>query len=84
MALYTVCTVICGISKNIGTFFAFRMLQSIFASTGQALGSGTASDLFEPQDRGKATSFYILGYVQEHLLFFYVLNLRIKYLRKSN
>jgi MFS family permease len=61
IALYTVCSIICGISKNIGMFFAFRMLQAVFSSAGQALGSGTASDLFEPQDRGKTTSIYILG-----------------------
>ncbi|KAI8888929.1 MFS general substrate transporter [Backusella circina FSU 941] len=61
LALYTVCTIICGTSSSIGVFFAFRMLQGIFACGGQAVGGGTVSDLFEPKDRGKATGIFILG-----------------------
>lgn len=60
MILYTVCTVICGISKNIGTFFAFRIIQGCFACVGQAIGSGTISDLYEASERGKKMSYYIL------------------------
>jgi MFS family permease len=65
MALYTVCTIICGISNNIGVFFAFRMLQGVFACGGQAIGGGTVSDLFEAKDRGKATGLFIFGYVNK-------------------
>lgn len=61
MALYTVCTIICGISTNIGLFFAFRLLQGIFACAGQAVGGGSVSDIFEPHQRGKAMSLYILA-----------------------
>ncbi|KAG2198262.1 hypothetical protein INT47_004346 [Mucor saturninus] len=61
MALYTVCTIICGISTKLGLFFVFRLLQGIFVSAGQAVGGGSVSDIFEPQDRGKAMSIYILG-----------------------
>lgn len=61
MALYTVCTIICGISTKLGLFFVFRLLQGIFACAGQAVGSGSVSDVFEPQDRGKAMGIYILG-----------------------
>ncbi|KAI8886540.1 MFS general substrate transporter [Backusella circina FSU 941] len=61
IALYTTCSILCGVSKNIGMFFAFRMLQAVFSSAGQALGGGTVSDLFEPQDHGRATSIFILG-----------------------
>ncbi|CAO3620800.1 unnamed protein product [Mucor hiemalis] len=61
MFLYTICTIICGISKNIGLFFAFRLLQGIFACAGQAVGGGSVSDVFEPHERGKAMGIYILG-----------------------
>ncbi|KAG1106918.1 hypothetical protein G6F42_016564 [Rhizopus arrhizus] len=61
MVLYTVCTIICGISTNLGLFFAFRLLQGIFACAGQAVGGGSVSDIFEPHERGKAMSIYILG-----------------------
>ncbi|GAA5817662.1 hypothetical protein MFLAVUS_011213 [Mucor flavus] len=61
MAIYTVCTIICGISTNLGLFFAFRLLQGIFACAGQAVGGGSVSDIFEPHERGKAMGIYILG-----------------------
>jgi MFS family permease len=59
MALCTVCTILCGISKNMGMFFTFRVLQGSFACVGQALGGGSVSDIFEPHERGKAMSYYI-------------------------
>ncbi|KAG2199219.1 hypothetical protein INT47_010594, partial [Mucor saturninus] len=61
MAIYTVCTIICGVSTNLGVFFAFRLLQGMFACAGQAVGGGSVSDIFEPHERGKAMSIYILG-----------------------
>ncbi|CEI92095.1 hypothetical protein RMCBS344292_06368 [Rhizopus microsporus] len=61
MAIYTVCTIVCGISKGIGLFFAFRLLQGIFGSVGQAVGGGTVSDIFEPHERGRAMGIYMLG-----------------------
>ncbi|KAI8985912.1 major facilitator superfamily domain-containing protein [Pilobolus umbonatus] len=61
MALFAVCSLICGLSNNIGVFFCFRLLQGIFSSAGQAIGGGSVTDLFEAQERGKAMSIYILG-----------------------
>ncbi|KAI9281043.1 major facilitator superfamily domain-containing protein [Sporodiniella umbellata] len=63
MFLYTVCTIVCGVSNNLGLFFAFRLLQGVFGSVGQAVGGGSVSDLFEPHERGKAMGFYFLGTV---------------------
>jgi MFS family permease len=60
MTLYTVCTIICGVSTNIGLFFAFRLLQGIFGSAGQAVGGGSVNDIFEPHQRGKAMGIYML------------------------
>ncbi|KAI9362358.1 major facilitator superfamily domain-containing protein [Pilaira anomala] len=61
MAIYTVCTIICGISTKLSVFYAFRVLQGIFACAGQAVGGGSVSDIFEPHERGKAMGIYILG-----------------------
>lgn len=61
MAIYTVCTIICGISTKLSVFFAFRVLQGIFGCAGQAVGGGSVSDIFEPHERGKAMGIYILG-----------------------
>ncbi|KAI9267028.1 major facilitator superfamily domain-containing protein [Helicostylum pulchrum] len=63
MILYTVCTIICGISKNIGMFFAFRIIQGCFACVGQAVGSGTISDLCQASERGKMMSYYIFSLI---------------------
>ncbi|KAI8640891.1 major facilitator superfamily domain-containing protein, partial [Parasitella parasitica] len=61
LILYCVCTIVCGVSTNLGLFFAFRLLQSVFASAGQAVGGGSISDMFEPRERGKAMGLYMLG-----------------------
>ncbi|KAL7334133.1 hypothetical protein PS15p_202944 [Mucor circinelloides] len=61
LVLYCVCTIVCGVSTNLGLFFAFRLLQSIFASAGQAVGGGSISDMFEPRERGRAMGLYMLG-----------------------
>ncbi|KAL0138790.1 major facilitator superfamily domain-containing protein [Mucor lusitanicus] len=61
LVLYCVCTIVCGVSKNLGLFFTFRLLQSIFSSAGQAVGGGSISDMFEPRERGRAMGLYMLG-----------------------
>jgi multidrug resistance protein len=61
LVLYCVCTIVCGVATNLGLFFAFRLLQSIFASAGQAVGGGSISDMFEPRERGRAMGLYMLG-----------------------
>lgn len=61
MLLYTVCSVVCGVSKSLGPFFVFRLLQGVFASAGQAIGGGSVNDIFEPHERGKAVSTYIFA-----------------------
>jgi multidrug resistance protein len=61
LILFCVCTIVCGISTNIGLFFTFRLLQGIFASGGQAVGGGTISDIFETHERGKVMGLFMLG-----------------------
>lgn len=61
LILCAVCTVVCGISTNLGLFFTFRLLQGVFACVGQAIGGGTLSDIFEIRERGRAMGLFILG-----------------------
>ncbi|KAI8338548.1 major facilitator superfamily domain-containing protein [Chlamydoabsidia padenii] len=58
---FTVFSILCGISPNIGAFMTFRLLQGIFGSIGMALGGGSCSDLFASHERGSAMSVYMLG-----------------------
>ncbi|KAI9260539.1 major facilitator superfamily [Phascolomyces articulosus] len=63
IAVYTVTTIICGVSKNLALFFVMRILQGVFSSAGMTVGGGTVADLFLPQERGKAMSLLTLGTV---------------------
>ncbi|KAL1928108.1 hypothetical protein VTP01DRAFT_3024 [Rhizomucor pusillus] len=62
-ALYVIFTIICGISNNLGLFFAMRLLQGIAASAGMAVGGGTVVDLFEPHERGRYMSFFMASLI---------------------
>jgi MFS family permease len=63
MVLYTIFSVICGVSKNIGMFFVFRLLQAVAASAAQAIGGGSVADMYNFQSRGKMMSIFLLGTV---------------------
>ncbi|KAI7871798.1 major facilitator superfamily domain-containing protein [Spinellus fusiger] len=63
MLFYTIFTIVCALSPNVAVFFVFRLLQGVFACVGQAVGGGSAADLFLPHERGMAMSFYIVGTV---------------------
>ncbi|KAI7858046.1 major facilitator superfamily domain-containing protein [Circinella umbellata] len=63
MAIYTVTTIICGISKNLVLFFVMRVLQGVFSSAGMTVGGGTVADLFMVHERGKIMSLLTLGTV---------------------
>ncbi|ORZ18834.1 major facilitator superfamily domain-containing protein [Absidia repens] len=58
---FTVFTILCGTSTNLGAFMAFRLIQGIFASVGMAIGGGSCSDLFDTHERGTAVSLYMFG-----------------------
>lgn len=61
MTIYTVSSIICGISNNLGLFFVFRMLQIASASAPLAVGAGTVADLFFIHERGQAMGLLMLG-----------------------
>ncbi|KAI9490585.1 major facilitator superfamily domain-containing protein [Zychaea mexicana] len=63
MLIYTVTTIVCGVSKNLALFFVMRTLQGVSSSAGMTVGGGTIADLFLPHERGKAMSLLTLGTV---------------------
>jgi MFS family permease len=46
---------------SFGMFIAFRFLSGFAGSAPVTVGGGTIADVFEPTERGKATSIYALG-----------------------
>lgn len=49
------------VSGSLGQLIGFRFLQAVAAAAPPAIGGGVIGDLFEPKDRGRATSIYGLG-----------------------
>ncbi|CAO3635098.1 unnamed protein product [Cunninghamella blakesleeana] len=63
MFLYTVCSIICGVSTNLPLFYIFRVLQGIFSAASAGVGGGSVADLFQPHQRGAAMSIFLLGVI---------------------
>jgi len=61
MAIFTVGSVLCGLSPSVGWLIAFRVLQAIGAVMIQALGFAIVTESFPPGERGRALG--ILGTV---------------------
>lgn len=59
--LYTLFTIACALSPNVGWLLAFRFLAGAVSSTPLAIGGGTISDLIPVQERGFALSLYMFG-----------------------
>lgn len=57
-AIFTVASVLCGISPTVGWLIGFRVMQALGAVLIMALGSAILVEAFPPHERGKA-----LGYV---------------------
>lgn len=58
-----VASIICAISRNIVILIVFRAIQACGASSGQTLGAGVISDMFDVTQRGKAYGAFFIGYV---------------------
>lgn len=54
MALFTVSSLLCGLSPSIGWLIAFRALQGLGATMMQALGVAMVTEIFPPAERGRA------------------------------
>lgn len=56
--IFTVCT---ALSQNMGMLIAFRFLMGLAGSTPITNGSGTVSDMFPVEQRGRAMAVWALG-----------------------
>lgn len=59
--LFIVFTVATALSKNMGMLIAFRFLMGFAGSTPITNGSGTISDMFPVEQRGKAMAIWAMG-----------------------
>lgn len=54
MAIFTIGSLLCGLSPNVYWLIGFRVLQGLGAAATQALGTAIVTDAFPPAERGKA------------------------------
>lgn len=59
--LFVVFASAAAVSGSLGQLIGFRFLQAVAAAAPPAVGGGVIGDMFEPKDRGRATSIYGLG-----------------------
>ncbi|KAL1637855.1 hypothetical protein SLS56_000412 [Neofusicoccum ribis] len=60
-AFYLAWNIGCGFAQTKGQMMAFRFLSGLGGSAPLAIGGGTLSDMFLPEQRGKAISVYSLA-----------------------
>jgi EmrB/QacA subfamily drug resistance transporter len=60
--IFTVGSLLCGLSYNIITLIIFRIIQAIGGSLLQANSGAIIADTFEPQKRGRAFGFTAVGW----------------------
>lgn len=58
---YLIFNIACAVSQSKGQLIVFRFLSGLGGSAPLALGGGVLSDLFIPEERGKAISIYSLA-----------------------
>ena len=54
IAMFTVCSFLCGLSTNLGELVIFRLFQGFFGGGLQPNQQAIVLDTFEPKDRGRA------------------------------
>lgn len=59
--LFVIFTVATALSQNMGMIIAFRFLMGLAGSTPVTNGSGTISDMFPIEQRGKAMAIWAMG-----------------------
>lgn len=67
-SLYIGFTIGCSLSPNINALIVFRMFSGGCSASVQAVGAGTISDLFIPEQRGRALGYYYLGVLAAPLI----------------
>lgn len=59
--LFVIFAAAAAVAGSLGQLIGFRFLQGVAAAAPPAVGGGVIGDMFEPKDRGRATSIYGLG-----------------------
>jgi DHA2 family multidrug resistance protein len=63
VAMFTVCSFLCGIATNLGELVVFRLLQGFFGGGLQPNQQSIILDTFEPSQRGRAFSVVAVGII---------------------
>lgn len=58
---FMIWNLVCGFSQTVGQLTAFRLLSGFGASAPLAVGGGLLSDLWQPEERGRALAIYTCG-----------------------
>ncbi|OOF98554.1 hypothetical protein ASPCADRAFT_162116 [Aspergillus carbonarius ITEM 5010] len=58
---YILFNALCGVAKTPAQLIGFRLLAGLGGAGANSIGSGITSDLFVPQERGKALAIYALA-----------------------
>ncbi|CAE6531611.1 unnamed protein product [Rhizoctonia solani] len=66
--VFSLASVVCALSTNIGMLLTFRFVQAVGASCAQSVGLGIISDIYVPAERGRATGWWYLGPIAGPLL----------------
>ncbi|KAI8146852.1 major facilitator superfamily domain-containing protein [Fennellomyces sp. T-0311] len=61
MVIFTVATVICGITNSLALFFTMRIIQGVSGSAGMTVNGGSVADMFPPHQRGRVMGILSLG-----------------------
>lgn len=59
--LFTILNICCAVAPNIAALCVFRLFSGMTGSAGPSIGGGTIGDMFNPETRGRAQSFYSFG-----------------------
>ncbi len=58
---FTIATILTAVSQNLAMFFVFRCITALFGTAFFSLGGGIVSDIYIPQERGRAMGITLSG-----------------------
>jgi len=58
---FTIATILTAVSQNLAMFFVFRSITALFGTAFFSLGGGIVSDIYIPQERGRAMGITLSG-----------------------
>ncbi|MEJ8570668.1 DHA2 family efflux MFS transporter permease subunit [Microbaculum marinum] len=63
LAGFTICSMLCGASQGLTEIVVFRALQGVFGASLVPLSQSTVLDIYPPEQRGEAISYWVMGVV---------------------